>query len=637
MKKIILTVLSICALTAIASAAVDYKPDSNAPRSAVPNAYKWDTGAVFANDGDWEKAYTAVKKNLDGLQVFKGTLSKAETIKDCLDDYMAVSKMFSRTSLYSTLKVTEDENVEKYQKMKQRSVALANEYNAKTSFIREELMKMDNKTLDSILASPLLDKYREYLKDLLRRKGHILPTEAERVLSLASDNLWAEIDTSELPSDIEMVFKAVLRDIPLPKIKDESGKEVQLTLANYGKYRASKDREVRKAAVAGLFGALRKYQNIFAATLGGEFKRDVFLARARKYNSAIGAYLDRENVDPKVVDNLINTINKNLKPLHRYVDLRKKMLKLPDIHIYDLYTPIVPGISKEYTYNDAAKDIPEALKPLGKEYIGVLSKSILPESGWTDIYPNKGKESGAFCTAIWGLHPFVKMNYMNEIDDASTLAHEFGHAMHSYLNNAAQPYEMAGYSTLAAEIASTLNETLFINYLLNKFKDDDQTRLYLLGEQLEGIRTTIYRQTMFAEFEKKLHELAEAGEPVTAELYNKTYKGLVQKYYGPGFTIDENDEIEWAYIPHFYWKFYVYSYAAGLSSGIAMSEKIMAGGEKGSEQYLAFLKSPAIVPPVEAIKKGGVDLTAPGAIEAAAKKMSLVIDEMERILAKGKQ
>lgn len=628
MKKILMFLL-LMAVPMVSNAA--YKPDANAPRSSIPTIFKWDESVLFKSDGEWESAYKKVEDGIDKLSVFRGKLNSADVIKDCLDKYADVQLLFGKVTLYSNLKNVEDEEVERYQKMRQRGVNLASNFNIKALFIREEILRLDEKTLASLMGDPKLSLYKGYLEDLTRRRKSLLGPEAESVLAILGDNIFAEVDLNELPSDVEMVFKSVTRDVQLPKIKDENGKEVQLTLSNYSKYRSSKDRNIRRETVESFFTALKKYQNIFAATLGGEFKRDVYLANARKYKKAVEAYLDRENIDPVVIDNLIASVHNNLKPLHRYVGLRKKLLNLPDVHIYDLYPPLVPSVESDITYDEAVKDVVSALKPMGEEYSNVLAAAIQPESRWVDVYPNKGKESGAFSSSVWGVHPFVKLNFMNNIDDASTLAHEFGHAMHSYLNAKVQPFVTSGYSTLGAEIASTTNEMLLSKYLLDKYKNDDKMRLYLLGEQVETIRTTIFRQTLFAEFEKKIHEFVEKKEPLTAALFNKTYIDLVKKYYGHDFKIGENDDIEWAYIPHFYWKFYVYSYAAGLASGITFSENIASSGQEGRKLYLNMLKAPSTAKPLDIIKRAGVDLTKPNIVDAAARLMDKAISEMEVI------
>jgi oligoendopeptidase F len=513
--------------------------------------------------------------------------------------------------------------------MFQQGTEFSKEFNARTSFMREALLNLPDDATAKYLADPVLSKYRDNIVELRRRKARVLNEDAERILGLAGDNLFA----ADWPtSDVELIFKAVQRDVKFPKIKDEDGKEVQLNLSNYSKYRSSKDRGVRKEAVTAFLGTLKQYQNIFSAALAGEFKRDIFFARARKYDRAVDAYLDIDNIDTKVMDNLISTIHANLKPLHRYVELRKKIFKLKDVHLYDLYPPLAAEVDADIPYGEGSKMVVEALEPLGKEYTDVVAKATGAGSGWIDVYPNKGKESGAFSTSAWGIHPFIKLNYQDRIDDVSTLAHELGHTVHSYLNNEAQPFNLSGYSTFTAEIASTLNERLLNDYLLKRYKDDKAMKLYILGELLENIRTTIYRQTLFAEFERKIHDAAEKGEPITAELLDKTYIDLIRQYYGPGFSIDKDDDIEWAFIPHFYYKYYVYAYATGLSSGLDLGGKILKEGAPARDRYLAMLKEPVTEPPLAILKKAGVDLTRPDAILAASKLMNDTITEIERLI-----
>ena len=412
--------------------------------------------------------------------------------------------------------------------------------------------------------------------------------------------------------------------------------EVQLTLSNYNKYRASKDFRVRRETVESFFGALKKYEDILAGTLAAESKRDVFLARARGYSRSVDAYLDRQNVPASVAENLVAAVHANLKPLHRYVELRKKLLNLKELRLCDLYPPLVPAAQADVSYLEGLKDIREALKPLGADYVAALFGPEMLGRRMADVYPNKGKESGAFSQSSWGFPPVVMLNYMDDLDDVSTAAHELGHAMHSRLNMKVQPYPDFGYSSLTAEIASTLNEMLLSRHLLKKYQADDKTRLYLLGDMLDKIRTTIYRQALFTEFELKLHGFVEAGTPITAELLDKTYADLVRLYYGEGFTLGPNDGVEWSYIPHFYWKHYVFSYACALASSIAISEKIAAGDEQARSRYLAMLQEPREAAPVEILQKAGVDLTKPDAVNAAARLMDETITEMEAIAARVK-
>ncbi len=632
MKKLLLAVILILATTLSQEAiAMRYQPDSNAPRSSVPDKYKWDTSVIFKSDAAWDAAFSKVMNSLGSLQKYKGKLDSPEKLSKCLDEFFEAKLQMSRVSLYAELKIAEDKDVEKYQIMFQKTSDMATSFNTKTSFIKEAILRAGNEETEKNLAFDGIKKYAPYINELRRRADRVRSEETEQILAMSGDNLFA---SSWPTSDIEMIFKSVMRDLQFPKIKDEDGKEVQLNLSNYSKFRASKDRAVRKAAVEVFLESLKKYENILAAALSGEVKRDVFFAKARKYDRAVDAYLDADDIDAKVMDNLIDTVNKNLKPLHRYVELRKKMLGIKDIHLYDLYTPIVQKAEVNIPYDEGANMVVESLAPLGKEYADVVAKAVKPGSGWIDAYPNKGKESGAFSTSAWGIHPFIKLNYQDKIDDVSTLTHELGHTMHSYLNMNAQPFVTFGYSTFTAEIASTFNENLLTEYLLEKYADNDEMQLYILGNLLEQIRTTIYRQTLFAEFERKIHSFAEAGTPITADLFNKTYLDLVKRYYGPKFKIGKDDEVEWAFIPHFYYKFYVFSYATGLSSGIALSQKVRSEGEKARVKYIEMLEAPSTSQPIEILKKAGADLTKPQAIEAALNLMDATITRIEKILAK---
>jgi oligoendopeptidase F len=480
---------------------------------------------------------------------------------------------------------------------------------------------------------PKLAEYRPYLDELRRRRKRVLGAQAERVLSLAGDNLWAEVDLNEIPSDIEKVFKAVRADLTLPKITDEQGQSVPLTLASYGKYRASSVRSVRRDAVEALFGTLRGYQNTFAAALAGQLRQNVLFARARGYDTALEAYLDKDDIDPAVYRSLIAALGANLAPLHRYVALRKKLLGVPELHVYDLYSPMLEGIRMRMPYDRGVAILPEALGPLGNDYVKALREALDPARGWIDVYPHANKESGAFSSSVFGVHPFVKLNYQDELDDLSTLAHECGHALHSQLSMTAQPYVTAGYASFIGEIASTLDEKLLSDYLLAHAGSDDE-RLFILNRLLETIRTTIYRQAMFAEFELLAHTAVEQDKPLTADLLNQTYASLIARYYGPDLTMGPNDAVEWAYIPHFYYKYYLFTYATGLSAGITLAEKVRQGGPAARDAYLGMLKGGSSRPPLALLRSAGVDLTKPEAIETAARLMDRTLGEIETILAR---
>jgi oligoendopeptidase F len=503
---------------------------------------------------------------------------------------------------------------------------------AAAGFIRGEVLALDDKQM----ATAFKDQngpaeYHDYIDNMRRRRARVLDPDAERVLQLAGDNLWAEIDLNEIPSPLEQSFRALMSDIQWPVIHDADGKEVQLTLANLGPYRASSDRAVREETMTKFFATLRQYQHIFAALLGGQFDLDVTYARARHYDTALEAYMDKDNLATAVHDNLINTVNANLKPLHRYVELRKKVLGLDDLHIYDLYVPMVAAAEMDVTYEEALGILPKALSPLGTEYVKLLNHGLDPANGWIDIYPSNDKRSGAFSASVYGRDPYVFMNYQNTLDNMSTLAHEYGHAIHSYLAMHNQPYHNYRYIAFLAEIASTASEALLSDYLVASAPGKDE-KIGILAAELETIRTTIYRQTLFSEFERTVHGFVEKGTPITASLLDETYADLVKRYYGPKFTLDENDGMEWAYIPHFYFKYYVYSYATGLCSGIAIAERVKAEGQPAVDGFLNMLSGGCSKPPLELLKGAGVDLSKPDAIESALMRFDRTVTELAKLL-----
>jgi oligoendopeptidase F len=611
-----------------------FTPDSNAARSSIPEVFTWDLSPLFASDEAWDTARLKLLKDIPGLEAYDGKLAEPAALRACLELYFRLHSDANFVTLYANLRQSTAQSDETTNAMVQRSLAAMDELMRAAAFIRREVLMLPAESLETAYSAELgLAEYRPYLDNLRRRADRLLTPEAEHVLALLGDNLWAEIDLNEIPSPLETAFGALLTDIPWPEITDERGEKVRLNLANYGRYRASDDREVRRGAVAALFGTLRQYQHALAATLAGQFQLDVDYARARGYDTALEAYLDKDDIAPAVYDNLVSTINANLPLLHRYVELRKKALGLEDIHLYDLYIPIVEGVAVEVPFADARTNILAGLAPLGADYGAALAAGLDPANGWMDLYPHRDKGSGAFSVAVYGPHPYVFMNYQNSLDDMSTLAHEFGHALHSDLAMKAQPYSSFRYSAFLAEVASTCNESLLSDYLVSKATDPAE-KAYLLVERLEGIRTTIFRQTMFAEFERRVHGYVEDGTPVTAALLDETYSELVQRYYGPGYTFDENDGMEWAYIPHFYYKYYVYSYATGLTSGIAIADRVKTLGKPAADAFLGMLAGGASAPPLELLAGAGVDLTKPDALDAAMKTFEETLEEVEKLIGK---
>jgi len=609
-----------------------HTPDANAERRSIPADYLWDLTVLFPDDEAWESTLEATKKGLVLLSASHDTLGSPEGLAAYMTLYFDIELTTNRLSLYASLQKDGDTTNPEFSSRHQQALKLTNQVMDEGAVLRQAVLDLDSAELArAYIQAPKLEEFRPWIDGLRRRADRILDPEAERVLGLAGDNLWAAIDLNELPSALESAFGSLVAEMPLPMITDAGGQETQLTFANYGRLRGSDDRRVRRDTVAGMFSSLRSFENTFAATLGGQAKFNVFLARSRNYDTALEAYLDKDDLDPAVYRNLIDTVRAHAPALHRYVELRKKVMGLDAIHLYDLYVPMVEGAARDLTYAEGAQAIVDALQPLGANYSEQLVRIIDPRNGAIDVYPAKTKESGAFSGSVYGVRPFIKMNFQNSYDDVSTLAHELGHALHSVLSQEGQPYLTSRYVPFVAEIASTANEVLLSKYMV-AHAETDAERAWYLSELVETIRTTIYRQTLFAEFELELHELAEAGVPITADKLNAVYGGLIEDYYGPGYTMDADDPVEWAYIPHFYYKYYVFTYATGLASGAAVAEMIAAGDPVARDAYLEMLSGGNSKPPLELLRGAGVDLTKPDAIAAALELFDRTLTELEAIL-----
>ncbi len=631
--RIILAILLFFALTQASAAAgfeelPPWTPDANAERADIPDIYKWDLTPLVADEQQWQtEAHTAAQL-LAALEKLRTGLETTEGLARYLATYFEADELINRITLYANLQRDVDAVNQDAIARHQRALQMTQELMAEGPALRQAILSLSDEQID---AAPELATYRPFIEQLRRRGVHVLGPEGEEVLALAGDNLWAQIDLNELPSSSETAFSALVSEMVLPMVLGEDDAQVQLSFSNYGLLRGSSDRAVRRAAVAGMFNTLRGYENTFAATLGGQAAFTVFLARARGYDSGIEAYLDKDGLDPAVYRNLITTVRANARLLHRYITLRKRVMGLDEVHLYDLYVPLAEGVARDIPFADAVQLILDALEPLGEIYVERLAEGLDPASGWIDLYPAKNKQSGAFSSAAYGVHPFIKMNYLDRYDDMSTLAHEFGHALHSDLSMQEQGYLTWRYPPFLAEIASTCNEMLLSHSMVEKAASKAE-RAWLLSELVETIRTTIFRQTLFADFELQVHELVEAGEPVTAERLNGIYRELLEVYYGPDYSIDINDAIEWAYIPHFYYKYYVFTYATGLTSGIAISERIQKEIPGAQEAYLDMLRGGSSRPPIEMLKAAGVDLTKPAPIEAAMAVFERTLDELEKLL-----
>ena len=480
---------------------------------------------------------------------------------------------------------------------------------------------MSENTLKKYIeSSSELKIYQHFFNEILRQKEHVLSEREEELLALSSE-------FSGSAREIFTMFNNA--DIRFPFIKDEEGKEIELTKGRYIKFLESKDRRVRKDAFTALYDTYQKYNNSFAAMLSGSIKSDKFYATASKYNSSLEASLDDDNINTKIYDNLIETVDKNLHHLHKYLKLRKKALKLDELNMYDLYVPIVEKPKKDIPYEDALKQVENGLKPLGEEYLRYLNKGFT--NGWIDVYENEGKTSGAYSWGSYKTHPYVLLNYQGTVNDVFTLAHEMGHALHTFYTNKTQPYIYSEYKIFVAEVASTVNESLLIKYMLNNTKDRME-KAYLLNHYLEQFRGTVFRQTMFAEFEKIIHMKYQNGEALTAETLSQIYFDLNKKYFEPELKVNEDISIEWARIPHFYSSFYVYKYATGFSSATAISNMILNEGSLAVERYIEFLKGGGSDYPLELLKKAGVDLSTPKPIQDTLDAFGKTVDQLESIL-----
>jgi len=606
----------------------EWTPDANVDRPEIPEVYTWDLRPLVADNETWAQRADEAEAMLTALERLRASTDTVSGLASYLKTYFEADELINRITLYANLQRDTHQTDQDIIARHQRALGLTNQLMEEGPVVRRAVLAL---TAEQISSSPQLAAFRPFLEQLHRRAHAVLGPEAEAVLALAGDNLWAQIDLNELPSASESAFAALMGDLVLPEIIDESGETVRLTFSNYGRFRASEKREVRQGAVAAMFETLKTYENTLAATLAGQAAFDVFLARARGYDTALEAYLDKDNVDPAVYHNLVETVRSRTDLLHRYVTLRKKLLALDSVHLYDLYIPLAQGVDREIPYPEARQIIMTALKPLGPEYGARLATALDPTERWIDLYPSRDKQSGAFSAAAYGVHPYVKMNYQNGYDDMSTLAHELGHTMHSDLAMNAQGPLTWRYPPFLAEIASTCNEMLLSNHMVAS-AETEKEKAWILSQLTESIRTTIFRQTLFADFELQLHELVEQGRPVTAEALNSIYRNLIEVYYGPDYTIDAGDEVEWAYIPHFYWKYYVYTYATGLTSGIALAERMSHEVPGAVDAYLTMLRAGCSAPPLQSLRDAGVDLTTPKPVNAALDVFERTLDELERLL-----
>ncbi|WP_433748961.1 oligoendopeptidase F [Falsibacillus pallidus] len=593
-------------------------------RTEVPEELTWKLEDIFESDEKWNEEYNAVKDMLNDADSFKGKLgSSAEGLLKLLKYQDEVLEKMGKIYTYSHMKYDQDTTNSTYQGMDDRAKNLYTQISSAFSYVVPEILSIDEEKLTKFVeGNQDLQQYKHALEEINLQRPHVLSSEEEALLAQAGEVFMASSNTFGMLNNADLEF---------PAIKDENGEEVEVTHGRYTSFLESADRRVREDAFKAVYSTYGKYRNTFSSTLSGQVKTDNFNARVRNYDSARHAALSENNIPESVYDNLVNTVNDNLHLLHRYVKLRKKILGVDELHMYDLYTPLVKEVKMEIPYEEAKGMILDGLAPLGEEYRNVLEEGF--SNRWVDVVENKGKRSGAYSSGAYGTNPYILMNWQDNVNNLFTLAHEFGHSVHSYYTRKSQPYTYGNYSIFVAEVASTCNEALLNDYLL-KTIDDEKKRIYLLNHYLEGFRGTVFRQTMFAEFEHLIHKKAQNGEALTADLLTEEYYKLNQKYFGSDdIVIDEEIGLEWSRIPHFYYNYYVYQYATGFSAATALSQQILDEGEEAVSRYIGFLKSGSSDYPIEVLKKAGVDMTTSEPIEAALKVFEEKLAELEELLS----
>ncbi|MDQ0198195.1 oligoendopeptidase F [Neobacillus ginsengisoli] len=593
-------------------------------RSDIPETDTWRLEDIFTSDEDWEKEFQDVKNEIPKVKEFKGKLGEsAETLYKALQFQDKLLERIGKLYAYSHMRYDQDTTNSFYQGLDDRMKNLYAQAGSQLAFIVPEILSIDESKLNGFLKEKSeLKLYEQAIAEINLQRPHVLTAEQEALLAEAGEVMNASSNTFGMLNNA---------DIQFPSIKDENGEEVEITHGRYIRFLESSDGRVRHDAFKAVYKTYGDFKNTFSSTLSGNVKKDNFNARVRKYDSARHSALAANNIPESVYDNLVNTVNDHLHLLHRYIKLRKKVLGLKELHMYDLYTPLVKDVKMEIKYEEAKDIILKGLAPLGEEYLKVLKEGF--ENRWVDVHENKGKRSGAYSSGAYGTNPYILMNWQDNINNLFTLAHEFGHSVHSYYTRKSQPYPYGNYSIFVAEVASTCNEALLNDYLL-KTIDDEQKRIFLLNHYLEGFRGTVFRQTMFAEFEHLIHQKAQNNEALTAELLSKEYYALNKKYFGEeDIVIDEEIGLEWSRIPHFYYNYYVYQYATGFSAATALSKQILEEGEPAINRYIDFLSAGSSDYPIEVLKKAGVDMTSSDPIKDACKVFEEKLNEMEQLLS----
>lgn len=591
-------------------------------RSEVPKEYTWAVEDLYASDEDWKKDLEKIKGMIPQIETYQGNLGKnADNLLNFLKLQDEISVLIDRFANYSMRKADEDTKNTTYQGFRDQTTGVYVAISSALSFAEPEILEIPDTVLNGFYEKqPGLVRYRRYLNDILRKKAHILSDAEEKILAAAGDLAQSPDDIFSLLNDADMTYESVT---------DIEGKRYPVTHASFLPLMQNYDRNVRKDAFESMYKTYAEHKNTSAAILSAQMKQLNFFSRMRRYNSPLEAALDATNVNVQVYNNLIDAVHENMESMYKYVRLRKKLLKVDALHMYDLYVPIVANAERDIPFSEAKENIREALSVLGEDYVALLDEGF--ENRWIDIYENPGKRSGAYSSGC-RIHPYVLLNYKNTLDSEFTTAHEMGHALHSYLSNKNQPVVDADYVIFVAEVASTCNEALLMQYLLKKTTDKKE-RAYLINYFLEQFRTTLYRQTMFAEFELKMSQLIQDGESINSESACRIYHDLIDLYFGKDIVHDAKIDLEWARIPHFFYNFYVYQYATGFSAAIALSQKILNEGEPAVKAYKEnFLSAGCSKDPVSILKDAGVDMSTKKPVEDALKLFDSLIDELAELM-----
>ncbi|NEW04781.1 oligoendopeptidase F [Paenibacillus sp. SYP-B3998] len=602
--------------------ATETKP-SYTTRADIPSTYKWKTDDIYVDKAAWE---ADVKKVRDLAATFTSKHqnklgSSSAELKAALDDYTELNRIFDKAYVYGHLRFDVNSSDANMQTLSDGADALSTDIGSKLAWFTVELNAISDDQLKTLLSSQELKAYKIFVEDKVRTKTHILSKEMEEALA----------KTAPLSLNPEDTFKMLTKDIKFPTIKDENGKDVQLSRSNFITYMESKNRDVRKSAFEAYYGTLEKYQDTFSKTLGGEVQANNINANLHKYGSALDSALTPNNVPTKVYDELVDTVDRNLPLLHRYMDVKKKLLGVDQLHMYDIYTPVVEYQERYIPYEEGKKMVLDGLKPMGEAYVNVLKGAF--DKGWVDVYPTDDKRSGAYQWGAFDTHPYVLLNYEGTYDSVSTIAHELGHAMQSYYTNSKQNYVNSNYPIFTAEVASTMNETLMFKSMYANAKSK-QEKLYLLNQYLENFRTTMFRQTQFAEFERAIHETAQKGESLNAETLKKLYLDINKKYYGPTIVSDDEIAMEWSRIPHFYYGYYVYQYATSFAASAALANQVLTEGQPAVDRIRDnFLSAGNSASPIDVLKAAGVDMSSPKPIEEAMKVFEGTLNEFEKLVA----